>query len=62
VWPFHGVVFGGMQRNIARAAEAAEHHRSPAATSRSGDVPADHDRADHDRAGHDPAATAEEAS
>ncbi|WP_448073877.1 SDR family oxidoreductase [Georgenia yuyongxinii] len=23
VWPFHGVVFGGMQRNIARAAEAA---------------------------------------
>ncbi|MGP9539837.1 SDR family oxidoreductase [Brachybacterium sp. AOP43-C2-M15] len=24
VWPFHGVVFGGMQRNIARAAEEAE--------------------------------------
>ncbi|ATG55924.1 NAD(P)-dependent oxidoreductase [Brachybacterium ginsengisoli] len=23
VWPFHGIVFGGMQRNIARAAEAA---------------------------------------
>ncbi|MEE1618571.1 SDR family oxidoreductase [Brachybacterium sp. J153] len=23
VWPFHGVVFGGMQRNIARAAEAS---------------------------------------
>ncbi len=22
VWPFHGVVFGGMQRNIARTAEA----------------------------------------
>ena len=21
IWPFHGVVFGGMQRNIARAAE-----------------------------------------
>ena len=23
VYPFHGIVFGGMQRNIARAAEAA---------------------------------------
>ncbi|ASK66123.1 NAD(P)-dependent oxidoreductase [Brachybacterium avium] len=23
VWPFHGIVFGGMQRNIARAAETA---------------------------------------
>ncbi|WP_193106029.1 SDR family oxidoreductase [Brachybacterium sp. FME24] len=23
VWPFHGIVFGGMQRNIARAAENA---------------------------------------
>ncbi|MDN5601552.1 MAG: SDR family oxidoreductase, partial [Brachybacterium sp.] len=23
VWPFHGIVFGGMQRNLARAAEAA---------------------------------------
>jgi hypothetical protein len=22
VWPFHGIVFGGMQRNIAKAAEA----------------------------------------
>lgn len=24
VWPFHGIVFGGMQRNIARAAAAAD--------------------------------------
>ena len=24
VWPFHGIVFGGMQRNIARAAENAD--------------------------------------
>ena len=24
VYPFHGIVFGGMQRNIARAAEAAD--------------------------------------
>jgi uncharacterized protein YbjT (DUF2867 family) len=24
VWPFHGIVFGSMQRNIARAAEALE--------------------------------------
>jgi Protein of unknown function (DUF2867) len=23
VYPFHGIVFGGMQRNIARAAQAA---------------------------------------
>jgi hypothetical protein len=23
IWPFHGVVFGGMQRNIAKAAESA---------------------------------------
>ena len=30
VWPFHGIVFGGMQRNIARAAEATEQRRSPA--------------------------------
>jgi hypothetical protein len=22
VWPFHGIVFGSMQRNIANAAEA----------------------------------------
>lgn len=28
VAPFHGVVFGGMQRNIARAAEAAERART----------------------------------
>ncbi|HEX8496999.1 MAG TPA: SDR family oxidoreductase [Actinomycetales bacterium] len=27
--PFHGVVFGGMQRNIAKAAETAEHDHSP---------------------------------
>ncbi len=31
VWPFHGIVFGGMQRNIARAAEAAARDRSAAA-------------------------------
>ncbi|HEY7718102.1 MAG TPA: SDR family oxidoreductase [Pedococcus sp.] len=30
VYPFHGVVFGGMQRNIARAAEAAERSGDPA--------------------------------
>ncbi len=24
VWPFHGIIFGGMQRNIARAAERLE--------------------------------------
>lgn len=28
VYPFHGVVFGGMQRNIARAAETAERART----------------------------------
>lgn len=27
VYPFHGIVFGGMQRNIARAAETAERAR-----------------------------------
>ena len=27
--PFHGIVFGGMQRNIARAAEAVERTRPP---------------------------------
>jgi hypothetical protein len=27
VYPFHGIVFGGMQRNIARAAETAERSR-----------------------------------
>ena len=27
VWPFHGVVFGGMQRNIAHAAERTEENR-----------------------------------
>lgn len=31
VWPFHGIVFGSMQRNIARAAENAAHD-GPAAT------------------------------
>jgi uncharacterized protein YbjT (DUF2867 family) len=31
VTPFHGVVFGGMQRNIARAAEEYERTRLPAA-------------------------------
>jgi hypothetical protein len=29
VTPFHGVIFGGMQRNIARAAEAYERTGSP---------------------------------
>jgi hypothetical protein len=29
VWPFHGIVFGGMQRNLARAAEAAEAAKTP---------------------------------
>ena len=29
VYPFHGIVFGGMQRNIGRAAEAAERSRIP---------------------------------
>lgn len=28
IWPFHGIVFGGMQRNIARAAEALETQKS----------------------------------
>ncbi|MCC2315251.1 SDR family oxidoreductase [Cellulomonas xiejunii] len=28
VYPFHGVVFGGMQRNVARAAERAERART----------------------------------
>ncbi len=28
VYPFHGIVFGGMQRNIARAAERAERART----------------------------------
>jgi hypothetical protein len=28
VWPFHGLVFGGMQRNIARAARTAERART----------------------------------
>ena len=28
VWPFHGIVFGSMQRNIARAAELLEEERS----------------------------------
>ena len=27
VYPFHGIVFGGMQRNIGRAAESAERAR-----------------------------------
>ncbi len=31
VYPFHGVVFGGMQRNIARAAETAERARTDVA-------------------------------
>ncbi|MFP5334852.1 MAG: SDR family oxidoreductase [Actinomycetes bacterium] len=29
VWPFHGVVFGGMQRNIAHAAEQAAREGTP---------------------------------
>ncbi|MEJ7707120.1 MAG: DUF2867 domain-containing protein [Nocardioidaceae bacterium] len=24
IWPFHGIVFGSMQRNIAKAAESLE--------------------------------------
>jgi hypothetical protein len=28
VWPFHGIVFGSMQRNIARAAELLEQEAS----------------------------------
>ncbi|MFE9258274.1 SDR family oxidoreductase [Streptomyces sp. NPDC006879] len=31
VWPFHALVFGGMARNIARAAESAEHAGSAGA-------------------------------
>jgi uncharacterized protein YbjT (DUF2867 family) len=38
VAPFHGVVFGGMQRNIARAAEAVERARTDRTR---GDVPVD---------------------
>jgi len=30
VYPFHGIVFGGMQRNIAKAAEEAERRGGPA--------------------------------
>lgn len=30
VYPFHGIVFGGMQRNIAKAAEEAERSGDPA--------------------------------
>jgi len=30
VYPFHGIVFGGMQRNIAKAAEAAQRSGGPA--------------------------------
>ncbi|MEZ0449130.1 SDR family oxidoreductase [Cellulomonas sp. ICMP 17802] len=36
VYPFHGVVFGGMQRNIARAAETAERARTDRARTVSG--------------------------
>ena len=32
VYPFHGVVFGGMQRNVAQAAVRAEHARTDLAT------------------------------
>ncbi len=41
VYPFHGVVFGGMQRNIARAAETTERARvdRPRGASRPGPVP-----------------------
>ncbi|TRW43050.1 SDR family oxidoreductase [Georgenia yuyongxinii] len=39
VWPFHGIVFGGMQRNIARAAEAAARDTGrPAPTTPPGDA------------------------
>jgi uncharacterized protein YbjT (DUF2867 family) len=31
IWPFHGIVFGGMQRNIARAAEQLEQDESRSA-------------------------------
>lgn len=34
--PFHGIVFGGMQRNIAKAAEAAEQSEAPPRWRRSG--------------------------
>ncbi len=30
VYPFHGIVFGGMQRNIAKAAEETERRGGPA--------------------------------
>jgi hypothetical protein len=36
VSPFHGLVFGGMQRNIARAAEEYERSRAPAPSGRGG--------------------------
>lgn len=36
VTPFHGVVFGGMQRNMARAAEAAERARTDTGRTRVG--------------------------
>ncbi|MFC8190905.1 SDR family oxidoreductase [Cellulomonas sp. NPDC057328] len=36
VYPFHGVVFGGMQRNIARAAETAERARTDRAPNADG--------------------------
>ncbi|MBO3084566.1 SDR family oxidoreductase [Cellulomonas fengjieae] len=36
VYPFHGIVFGGMQRNIARAAETAERARTDRRVSVSG--------------------------
>ena len=68
VWPFHGIVFGGMQRNIARAAEAAERERTagvdPAADDPTAVDPAGGDLAAIGRSDHDPAAptTAEETS
>ena len=36
VYPFHGIVFGGMQRNIARAAETAERARTDRGVNASG--------------------------
>ena len=36
VYPFHGIVFGGMQRNIARAAETAERARTDRGVSAAG--------------------------
>jgi Protein of unknown function (DUF2867) len=30
VWPFHGIVFGGMQRGIAQAAAAVDREGTPA--------------------------------